>query len=275
MRFNEKIKRLLVYFALIAIVVATLFPIYWIFLTSLRTKLQILGELELAPTSISLKNYAELLFNGPYVRYAINSLIIASANTILVLLLAVPATYVFSRADMYGAKHLFFWMITNRMAPPAAFILPLFFIVVTFHLLDTHLVLILVYCIFNLPFAVWLLKGMIDGIPTELDDAALMDGCSVWGVLAWVIVPIAKPGIAATALLTWIFAWNEYLFAMILTVGNARTIPTALTEFVTVVGIKHGEMAALSMICMIPAFLFLFFVQRHIVTGLTFGAVRG
>jgi multiple sugar transport system permease protein len=135
-------------------------------------------------------------------------------------------------------------------------------------------VLILVYCVFNLPFAIWLLKGIIDGIPKEIDEAALIDGCSIWGVLGRIIVPLAKSGIAATALLIWLFAWNEYLFAMILTVSNARTLPTGLTEFVTVVGINYGEMAAVSMASMVPAFLFLFFVQRYLVAGLTFGAVK-
>ena len=134
--------------------------------------------------------------------------------------------------------------------------------------------MILVYCVFNLPFAVWLLKGIIDGIPKDLDDAALIDGCSIWGVLGRVIVPLAKPGIAVTVLLTWLFAWNEYIFAMILTSVRARTITTGLAEFVTVVGIKWGEMAAVSMITMIPALLLLSFVQRYIVAGLTFGAVK-
>jgi len=252
---------------------ATLFPIYWVFVTSLKPKKEILEEFRLLPSEIYFGNYIEAFSNRQQLKYLINSLIIASMNTLLVLMLGTLAAYAFSRVNLYGAKHLFFWLITNRMAPPAIFILPLFLIATTVHLLDTHLILILVYCVFNLPFAIWLLKGAIDGIPKELDEAALIDGSSSWGVLTKIIVPLAKPSIAATALLTWLFAWNEYLFAMILTISKARTITTGLTEFVTVVGIKYGEMAAVSMVSMVPAFLFLFFVQRHIVAGLTFGAV--
>jgi multiple sugar transport system permease protein len=119
-----------------------------------------------------------------------------------------------------------------------------------------------------------LLKGVVDGIPTELDDAAMVDGCSVLGVIWRVIVPLAGPGLAITALLTWIFAWNEYLFASTLTSTNARTITTGLAEFVTVVGTNWGEMAAVAVVCILPAIFFLAYVQRYIVAGLTFGAVR-
>lgn len=274
MQFNERIRRILLYLIIIAIVIITLFPIYWAFLTSIRTKKEILSQPKLYPVEIYLENYIEPFLEGVYGRYLMNSLIIASLNVVLVLLVAIPATYALSRSKLYGAKHLFFWTITNRMAPPAVFLLPLFLMFALLHLLDTHLVLILVYCVFNLPFAVWLLKGIIDGIPKDLDDAALIDGCSIWGVLGRVIVPLAKPGIAVTALLTWLFAWNEYIFAMILTSVRARTITTGLAEFVTVVGIKWGEMAAVSMITMIPAFLLLTLVQRYIIAGLTFGAVK-
>jgi multiple sugar transport system permease protein len=160
------------------------------------------------------------------------------------------------------------------MAPPAVFIVPFFLIFTRVGLRDTKLGMILLYCIFNLPFAIWLLKGMMDAIPKELDEAALIDGCSLWGVLTHVILPLAKPGIMVTAILTWIFAWNEYLFASILTSVNARTITTGLAEFVTVIGTNWGEMAAVSMVCLIPAVIFIGIAQKHIIAGLTFGAVK-
>jgi multiple sugar transport system permease protein len=115
---------------------------------------------------------------------------------------------------------------------------------------------------------------MIDSIPKELDEAAYIDGCSLLGVLWNVILPLAKPGIMTTAILTWIFAWNEYLFAAILTSVNARTITTGLAEFVTVIGTNWGEMAAVSVVCLIPAVIFIGIAQRHIIAGLTFGAVK-
>ncbi len=167
------------------------------------------------------------------------------------------------------------------MAPPAVFLLPLFLIytkVFVFGdamMFDTRIGLILLYCVFNLPFAFWLLQGIVDGIPKELDEAAYVDGASTFQVLTTVIFPLARPGLAVTAILTWVFAWNEYLFAATLTSVHARTITTGLAEFVTVTGTNWGEMAAVAMLTLLPAALVLALVQRHIVAGLTFGAVKG
>ena len=167
------------------------------------------------------------------------------------------------------------------MAPPAAFMLPLFLLFTRvfafgeWRLFDTRIGLIFLYCVFNLPFAIWLLKGIIDGIPVELDEAAFVDGANLTTVLTRIILPMAGPGIAITAILSWIFAWNEYLFAATLTSVEARTITTGLAEFVTVTGTNWGEMAAVAVISMLPTLIFLAFVQRYIVMGLTFGAVKG
>jgi multiple sugar transport system permease protein len=141
-------------------------------------------------------------------------------------------------------------------------------------LFDTRIGLILLYCVFNLPFAVWLMKGIVDGIPVELDEAALVDGAGRWTVLLRIIAPLAAPGLAITAILSWVFAWNEYLFAATLTSVEARTITTGLAEFVTVTGTNWGEMAAVAMLALLPALVFLGLVQKYIVTGLTFGAVK-
>ena len=160
------------------------------------------------------------------------------------------------------------------------FLLPLFllytqaFAIGDWKLYDTRLGLILLYCVFNLPFAIWTLRGIIDAIPKEIDEAAMVDGASLWQLLTRVIIPLARPGLAVTAILTWVFAWNEYLFAATLTSVHARTITTGLAEFVTVTGTNWGQLAATAMLTMIPAIVFLGLVQRHIVAGLTFGAVK-
>lgn len=271
---SERFKKVFTYFAVIILTIITLFPIYWMFMTSLKGKSEVYGAPTFLPTSFNFSNYIEPFLNGSMGGYLLNSIIIASLNVLLVLILAIPATYALSRFEVYGSKHLFFWMITNRMAPPAVFILPMFLIFSSLNLLDSHLALILVYCIFNLPFAVWLLKGMIDNIPIDLDEAALIDGASISGVLWKVIIPLAKPGIAITALLCWLFAWNNYIFAFVLTSNNARTITTGLAEFVTVMGTNWGQMAAVALVTMLPAFLFVAFAQSYIITGLTFGAVK-
>ncbi len=257
-----------------------LLPIYWMFVVSARSRVELFGAPTFVQTSFYAENYLKPLTNPTFQRYMLNSIIVATSNAILVAVLALTATYALSRWNLPGADNIFFWTITNRMAPPAAFLLPLFLLftrVFTFGewtLFDTRLGLILLYCFFNLPFAIWLLKGIIDGIPVELDEAALVDGAGLWTVLWRIIVPLAAPGLAIAAILSWVFAWNEYLFAATLTSVEARTITTGLAEFVTVTGTNWGEMAAVAMLSLLPALVFLTFVQRYIVMGLTFGAVK-
>jgi len=278
---NDKgIKNIHLYILWIILIIITLFPIYWMFLVSARDKLEVLSSPKLYQTSIYWPNYTKPLFQDEYGRYIINSIIIASGNSLLVIFLALLAAYALSRYRVKGAENIFFWTLTNRMGPPAAFILPLFVLysrylrVGRFMLYDTHIGLILIYCLFNLPFAIWLLKGMIDSIPTSLDEAARVDGASTFGIIWRVILPLIAPGVASAAFLTWIFAWNEFLFAVSLTSVKARTITTGSAEFLTVVGTAWGEMAAMGIITIIPAILFLGFIQRYIVEGLTFGAVH-
>ncbi len=274
MRDRGQTKLAFIYLVCILLTIITLFPIYWMVIISMRSKLEIFAGPKLYQTSIFADNYYRPLFKDIYGKFLINSLIISTGNTGLVLLLAMFAAYAFSRFRIFGSGTLFFWTITNRMAPPAAFILPFFLMFTKIRLIDTHIGLILLYCIFNLPFAIWLLKGMIDVIPKELDEVAAIDGCSILGTIWHVILPVAKPGLAVTAMMIWIFSWNEYLFASILTSMKARTITTGLAEFVTVIGTNWGEMAAVSVVSLLPAIIFLGYIQKYIITGLTFGAVK-
>ena len=258
----------------------TLVPIYWMFLISGKSRVELFGRPSFLIDSFYTANYANVIGDPAFQRYMINSIVIATSNAVLVTTLAVLATYALSRFRLAGRDSIFFWTITNRMAPPAVFLLPLFllftrvFVVGDWRLFDTRIGLILLYCVFNLPFAIWLLKGMVDAIPIELDEAAMLDGAGTGQILLKVIVPLARPGIAVTAILAWVFAWNEYLFAATLTSVHARTITTGLAEFVTVTGTNWGEMAAVAMLTLLPAALFVGLVQRHIVAGLTFGALK-
>ena len=269
-----------VYLIWIVATLMTLFPIYWMFVVSARSRVELFGSPSLIQTTFFAENYTKPLSNPTFQRYMLNSIIVATSNAILVAFLALLATYALSRWRLKGDENIFFWTITNRMAPPAAFLLPLFllftriFKIGPWSLFDTRSGLILLYCVFNLPFAIWLLKGIIDGIPVELDEAAFVDGATTWGVLFKIIVPLAAPGLAITAILSWVFAWNEYLFAATLTSVEARTITTGLAEFVTVTGTNWGEMAAVAILSLLPALIFLSLVQKYIVMGLTFGAVK-
>jgi ABC-type glycerol-3-phosphate transport system permease component len=266
--------------AWVALSLVTLFPIYWMFIVSAKSRVELFGKPNFLIEKFFTANYSNILTDTTFQGYMLNSIIIATSNAVLVTVLALLATYALSRYPLIGKDNIFFWTITNRMAPPAVFLLPLFllytqvFAVGDWSLFDTRLGLILLYCVFNLPFAIWLLKGMIDAIPVELDEAAMLDGAGLWQVLLKVIVPLARPGLAVTAILTWVFAWNEYLFAATLTSVEARTVTTGLAEFVTVTGTNWGEMAAMAVLTLLPAVVFLGLVQRHIVAGLTFGALK-
>jgi multiple sugar transport system permease protein len=256
----------------------TLIPLYWMIVVSARSRVQLFDTPTFLIKSFYVQNYTNVINNEVFRGYMLNSIIVATSNALLVAVLALLATYALSRYPLAGKDNIFFWTITNRMAPASVFLLPLFLIftvkIGSFWFFDTRIGLILLYCVFNLPFAIWLMKGMIDGIPVELDEAAMIDGAGLWGVLLRVIVPLAAPGLAVTAILSWIFAWNEYLFAATLTSVNARTITTGLAEFVSVTGTNWGEMAATATLVLIPSLIFVGFAQRYIVTGLTFGAIK-
>jgi len=276
---NKTIKSILMYSALVFIALAIIFPIYWTFLVSTKDKIELLSRPVPYPTRFVKENYERPFIKGVYGQYLRNSVIVSLGNVVLVLVLAIPATYALSRFRLKGQEHIFFWLITNRMAPPAAFIIPLYLIfsgqaIKFVRLIDTHLVLILVYCLFNLPFAIWLLRGTIDGLPIEMDEAALVDGCSHWGILLKIIIPLAKPTIAVTAVLVFLFSWNEMLLASILTSTKASTITPGIVKFATMAGTDWGEMAAVSIVCLLPAFVFLGLTQRYIISGLTFGAMK-
>ncbi|MBB3406870.1 multiple sugar transport system permease protein [Rhizobium sp. BK316] len=260
---------------------ATLFPIYWLFVISVKQPFDLFSTPDVVISNFFWKNYQDVLTNETLRRYMINSLVISSGNAILVTTLGFLACYALSRFDLAGKESIFFWTITNRMAPPAVFLLPLFLLLTQvyrigdFSLADSRLGMILVYCSFNLPFAIWTLRPTVEGIPKELDEAAYMDGASPWMVLYDIVFPLARPGLAVTLILTWVFAWNEYLLAATLTNFNARTLTTGLSEYVTTTGTAWGIMAAISMLTLIPALIVFSVVQRHIVAGLTFGAVKG
>ncbi|ACM28663.1 carbohydrate ABC transporter permease [Rhizobium rhizogenes] len=258
----------------------TLFPIYWLFVISVKPAVDLFTTPSLILDTVYWKNYVNVINNETLRGYMINSLIISTSNALLVTVLAFLACYALSRFDLAGKENIFFWTITNRMAPAAVFLLPFYLLftqVFTFgdwKLYDTKIGMILLYCTFNLPFAIWTLRPTIDGIPKELDEAATVDGASTWQVIHEVVFPLARPGLAVTFILTWVFAWNEFLLAATLTSFNARTITTGLSEYVTTTGTEWGTMAAIAVITLIPALIIFSMVQRHIVAGLTFGAVK-
>jgi len=220
----------------------TLFPIYWLFVISVKPAVDLFTTPEVILRTAYWQNYIDVLNDSTLRGYMVNSLVISTSNAVLVTTLGFLACYALSRFDFGGKESIFFWTITNRMAPPAVFLLPLFLLLTqvyrigNFTLLDTRIGMILVYCTFNLPFAIWTLRPTVDGIPKELDEAAFVDGASPWKVITEIVFPLCRPGLAVTLILTWVFAWNEYLLAATLTNFNARTLTTGLSEYITTTG---------------------------------------
>jgi ABC-type glycerol-3-phosphate transport system permease component len=230
--------------------------------------------------SFYAQNYIKPLTDPVFQRYLINSLIIATSNALLVTILACwrpmrsRAGSCPVRTTSSSGRSRSAWPRPPRLFCRSSCSSRGVFKIGDWMMFDTHIGLILLYCVFNLPFAVWLMKGIMDGMPIELDEAAFVDGANALDGADAHHRPLVAPGLAITFILSWIFAWNEYLFAANLTSVNARTITTGLAEFVSVTGTNWGEMAAVATISILPALIFLVFVQRYIVTGLTFGAVK-
>jgi len=280
-RFFLKIENVFVYVLLIIAVTLALFPIAWTVSTSFKS----IGEYYTyppiwIPQNPTLANYAYIVSTAG-LDYLRNSLIIASFNLLLVLAVSIPAAYGFARFRV-GGENLSFWILSQRMLPPVAVIIPFFLLFRGFELfgkqvtlLDKHLGLILVYCTFNIAFAVWLLIGFFASFPAEIEEAALIDGCSRPSAILRVVIPVIAPGIVVTALFCFIFSWNEFLFALILTREAAKTVTLQLSQFRTPTKILWGEMSALSLITIIPILIIVVFIQRYLVKGLAFGAVKG
>ena len=203
-----------------------------------------------------------------------DSLVVAVFSTVLAVAIAILAAYSLSRMEFRGRHHFVAWVLSTRMMPPVAVAIPVFFIYKELSLLDTYTGVILIHALMNLPLAVLLMKSFFDDIPKEIDESALVDGASRWLIFRRIILPIVKGGMAATAVLCFIFSWTEFLFVLTLTQTGLKTVPVVSSTFVTSTGTAWGNMAALGAAAMIPAFIFILLVQKHLVRGLTLGSIK-
>lgn len=271
---SSRLARMLYVSFMLIVAVFALFPLYWTIVTALKP-----GELPfmIPPVWIflpSLEHVRHAYAEGGMERAFPNSLIVATINTVLSVLIGGLAAYGLARFPMRGKKHLWFWIISNRMLSPVVLALPFFLLGNSLRLLDTRLVLILTYLTFNIPLAVWILLGFFQTIPASLDEAARMDGASQWTVFARIALPLALPGIAVAAIFAFIFSWNELMFALVLTRESARTMPALTTTFITGLGVRWGPMAATTMVTVLPIMVLSLAVARYIVRGLTLGAIK-
>ncbi|MEW6105620.1 MAG: carbohydrate ABC transporter permease [Bacillota bacterium] len=256
------------------IVVLFLAPFVWMVLMSFKTRLQTFAIPPVVFFKPTLENYRDLFARGVFGHYFVNSLLTVLASVALALVIAAPAAYGLARFNFRRKKEVAFWILSIRMAPAIAVVIPYFLIGSLLGILDTRLVLVISYLSFNIPFAVWMLRGFIEEIPVEVDEAAMIDGCSRFGAFVRLILPLTANGLAATSILCIIQSWNEFTFALFLTTTNARTLPTIVTQFLTFQGVVWGEMAAAATITTIPVVAFALLVRKHLITGLTFGATK-
>jgi glycerol transport system permease protein len=258
---------------LIAYLLFTLAPIYWMVHMSLRSNEAILGQFAWLPESFSLHNFHTIFTDSAWYSGYINSMIYVAINTVLSVLVALPAAYAFSRYSFIGDKHLFFWLLTNRMTPPAVFLLPFFQLYSTVGLMDTHIAVALAHMLFNVPLAVWILEGFMSGIPREIDETAYIDGYSFPRFFSKLFLPLIKAGVGVTAFFCFMFSWVELLLARTLTSVNAKPIAATMTRTVSASGMDWGTLAAAGVLTLIPGALVIYFVRHYIAKGFAMGRV--
>jgi multiple sugar transport system permease protein len=253
----------------------TLFPIYWIFCISIKSDADAFAmppEWFFVPV---LDNYVKLWNNDLFRGSFLNSLIVTSFSIVLSLVIAIPAAYALNRMELRGKKLIAVWLLLAYMLPEFLFLIPIFVLYQWVGLYDTHFGLALVYQVHVLPFSIWMLRSFFAEIPKALDECAAMEGCTPWQILWKIYLPIAKPGIFATAILNAIWVWNELIIALGLTFTKAQTVTVGVTSFRGYTSIDWGAMTASSIVALIPMLIFSLIAQKHIVKGLSLGAVKG
>ncbi|WP_413991860.1 carbohydrate ABC transporter permease [Labrys okinawensis] len=252
-----------------------LMPLYWMFITSIKPSDDYLAVPPVwFPKAPTIVHYTAALFAYRGMQGLINSLVISVAATILSALFGTMMAYSLARFGT-GGRHLSFWVLSQRFLPPIAVVLPIFLIYRNFGLHDTHVGLIIAYTVFTLPVTVWMMFAYFRGLPRSMEDAALVDGCTRWQAFWRVAVPLSAPGIVAAAVFAFIACWTEFFFALILTSRAAFTLPTVFRAFLGFQGAQYGEASALAIVSLVPSIMLGVLAQKHLVRGLTLGAVRG
>ncbi len=250
-----------------------LLPIYWLLNMSLKTNTEILNDFTLWPRDLTFANYATILTDASWYMGYVNSLIYVTMNTVISLAVALPAAYAFSRYHFLGDKHLFFWLLTNRMAPPAVFALPFFQLYSSVGLFDTHIAVALAHCLFNVPLAVWILEGFMRGVPKEIDETAYIDGYSFGTFFVKIFTPLIASGIGVAAFFCFMFSWVELLLSRTLTTVDAKPIAAIMTRTQGASGIDWGVLAAAGILTIVPGALVIYFVRNYIAKGFALGRV--
>ena len=248
-------------------------PIYWLLNMSFKTTNEILGSFTLWPDKFTVENYVTIFTDPTWYNGYINSLAYVSLNTVISVSAALPAAYAFSRYRFLGDKHLFFWLLTNRMAPPAVFALPFFQLYSAMNLFDTYIAVALAHCLFNIPLAVWILEGFMSGVPKEIDETAYIDGYSFPRFFVKIFMPMIASGIGVAAFFCFMFSWVELLLAKTLTSVAAKPIAAIMTRTASTSGYELGLLAAAGALTIIPGAVVIYFVRNYIAKGFALGRV--
>ncbi len=250
-----------------------LVPIYWLVNMSLKTNLEISSGMTLWPEAPTLDNYRRIFTDASWYSGYVNSLKYVLLNTAISLAVALPAAYAFSRYRFLGDKHLFFWLLSNRMAPPAVFALPFFQLYSAVGLFDTPWAVALAHCMFNIPLAVWILEGFMSGVPREIDETAAIDGWSFPAFFVRLFLPLVAGGVGVAAFFCFMFSWVELLLARTLTTVDAKPIVATMTRTVSAAGMDWGLLAAAGTLTIVPGAVVIWFVRNHIARGFALGRV--
>jgi len=271
---HSLLHKTLIILAIIAAEVWILFPIFWALITSFKTKAEIFTVTPTIFFTPTLKNYVELFTELSFERWMLNSFIVSSFSAIIATLTGTMGGYAFTRFKFKGNTSLANFVLSLRILPPVASAVPIFILFNYLNLLDTYIALILVYTAFNLPLAIWMMMGFFSESLKQLEEAALVDGCNRFQVFIHIVFPLVKSGAIATFIICFMFAWNELLYAVFLAGSNTYTVTLALTRFVTIKRIDWGGLMAAGITSVIPIYAVAFFVQRYLIRGLTFGAIK-
>jgi glycerol transport system permease protein len=248
-------------------------PVVWLVSMSLRDNADILAKFEVIPNKISLDGYIEFFNDPSWIGSYMNSVTYTLLNTVLSLIVALPAAYAFSRYTFSGDKHLFFWLLTNRMAPAAVFLLPFFQLYQSFDLFDTPLGVALAHMLFNVPLAVWILEGFMSGVPKQLDEIAEIDGYRFGRFFLTIFIPMIRSGIGVTAFFLFMFSWVELLIARTITSTSAKPIASQMTRTISASGIDWALLSAAGVMTIIPGVIVIWFVRNYIAKGFALGRV--
>jgi multiple sugar transport system permease protein len=261
-------------FGLLATLGLALFPFYWMVTASFKNQTDLLASPPVFWFTPTLSNYAGIFADSRVVDGVIHSLVVASLTTLLSLALGTPAAYALARFDFRGKADLWFWFISNRMVSPIVLALPVYLVAQTLHLLDTYTVLVLIYLTFNLPISIWICTDQFRSIPAELEEAARLEGASQFRIFWRIYLPLGLPGVVVSAIFSFIFSWNELLYALVLTRRAVVTAPVAATSFMTGYELPWGKIMATGTVIVLPVTVFALLVSRHMVRGLTMGATK-